>query len=56
MAGLAEASDANYYYVQDTEKLPEIFAKELGELLNVAERDVRTNEVLRTGPLEGDAR
>ena len=27
MAGLAEASDANYYYVQDTEKLPEIFAK-----------------------------
>src|SRR5208337_738337 len=41
MAGLAEASDANYYYVQDTEKLPEIFAKELGELLTVAARDVR---------------
>src|SRR5581483_2232947 len=30
MAGLAEASDANYYYVKDTEKLPEIFNKELG--------------------------
>jgi len=41
MAGLAEASDANYYYVQDTEKLPGIFAKELGEMLAVAARDVR---------------
>ncbi len=41
MAGLAEASDANYYYVRDTEKLPEIFAKELGELLTVAAREVR---------------
>jgi len=39
MAGLAEASDANYYYVKDTEKLPEIFAKELGEMLTVAVRD-----------------
>jgi Ca-activated chloride channel family protein len=41
MAGLAEASDANYYYVKDTEKLPQIFAKELGELLTVAAREVR---------------
>jgi Ca-activated chloride channel family protein len=41
MAGLAEASDANYYYVKDTEKLPEIFARELGELLTVAVRDVQ---------------
>jgi len=41
MAGLAEASDANYYYVKDTEKLPEIFAKELGELLAIAAREVR---------------
>ena len=41
MAGLAEASDANYYYVQDTEKLPAIFAKELGELLTVAAREIR---------------
>lgn len=41
MAGLAEASDANYYYVQDTEKLSEIFAKELGELTTVAAREVR---------------
>jgi len=41
MAGLAEASDANYYYVKDTEKLPEIFRKELGELRMVAARQVR---------------
>lgn len=41
MAGLAEASDANYYYVKDTEKLPEIFAKELGGLLQIAAREVK---------------
>ena len=41
MAGLAEASDANYYYVKDTERLPEIFARELGELVTVAAREVR---------------
>src|ERR1700722_10708957 len=41
MAGLAEASDANYYYVQDAEKLPEIFAKELGGLETVTARDVQ---------------
>ncbi|HHY84291.1 MAG TPA: VWA domain-containing protein [Verrucomicrobia bacterium] len=41
MAALAEASDANYYYVKDTEKLPEIFARELGELLTIAAREVR---------------
>jgi Ca-activated chloride channel family protein len=49
MAGLAEASDANYYYVQDTEKLPGIFAKELGELLTVAARDVRIEIVCPDG-------
>lgn len=30
MTGLAEASHANYYYVLDAEKLPGIFAQELG--------------------------
>jgi Ca-activated chloride channel family protein len=40
MAGLAEASDANYYYVKDAEKLPEIFAKELGGLQAVTARQV----------------
>ena len=49
MAGLAEASDANYYYVKDTEKLPEIFAKELGELLTVAARDVRIEIICPDG-------
>ncbi len=49
MAGLAEASDANYYYVKDTEKLPEIFAKELGELLTVAAREVRIEIVCPRG-------
>jgi len=41
MVGLAEASDANYYYVQDAEKLPEIFAKELGCLQTVTARNVQ---------------
>src|ERR1700674_5350088 len=41
MAGLAEASDANYYYVKDAEKLPEIFAKELGGLQTVTARNVK---------------
>jgi Ca-activated chloride channel family protein len=49
MAGLAEASDANYYYVKDTEKLPGIFARELGELLAVAARDVRIEIVCPDG-------
>lgn len=49
MAGLAEASDANYYYVQDTEKLPQIFAKELGELLTVAAREIRIEIICPDG-------
>jgi Ca-activated chloride channel homolog len=49
MAGLAEASDANYYYVQDMEKLPQIFAKELGEMLTVAARNVRIEIVCPDG-------
>ena len=49
MAGLAEASDANYYYVKDTEKLPEIFAKELGEMLAVAARDVKIEIICPEG-------
>src|SRR5437016_3895821 len=49
MAGLAEASDANYYYVKDTEKLPAIFAKELGELFTVAARGVRIEIICPDG-------
>ena len=33
MTALAEASNANYYYVKDAEKLPGIFAEELGALV-----------------------
>jgi Ca-activated chloride channel homolog len=43
MAGLAAASDANYYYVQDAEKLPEIFARELGGLQTVTARNVEVS-------------
>lgn len=49
MSGLAEASDANYYYVQDTEKLPQIFAKEFNEMVSVAARDVRIEIVCPDG-------
>ena len=49
MAGIAEASDANYYYVKDTEKLPEIFAKELGGMLAVAARDIRIEIICPAG-------
>jgi Ca-activated chloride channel family protein len=49
MAGLAEASDANYYYVKDTERLPQIFAKELGELTTLAARDIRIEIICPDG-------
>lgn len=49
MAGLAEASDANYYYVRDTEKLPQIFAKELGELMTIAAREVQIEVICPRG-------
>ncbi len=54
MAGLAEASDANYYYVKDTEKLPAIFAKELGELQTICAREVRIEIICPEGvhPIE----
>jgi Ca-activated chloride channel homolog len=40
MTALAEASDANYYYVADIEKLPEVFENELGELKSIVARDI----------------
>src|SRR6185437_3479821 len=40
MAGLAEASNANYYYVRDAEKLPEIFTQEMGASRSVIARDI----------------
>jgi Ca-activated chloride channel family protein len=41
MVAVAEASHANYYYVQDVESLPSIFAKELNGLQSIVARDIR---------------
>lgn len=38
MTALAEASDANYYYVADVEELSQVFEKELGELQSIVAR------------------
>lgn len=40
MTRLAAASDANYYYVQDVEELPDVFAQELGDLKESVARDI----------------
>ncbi len=40
MTALAEASDANYYYVADVEDLPNVFSKELGELKSLVARNI----------------
>src|SRR4051812_22847550 len=40
MTALAEASNANYYYVKDAEKLPSIFAQELGMARSLIARNV----------------
>jgi Ca-activated chloride channel family protein len=41
MVALAESSAANYYYVQDTETLPDIFVEELGYLQSVVARNIK---------------
>ena len=40
MTALAESSNANYYYVKDAEKLPGIFAEELGAARSLLARSV----------------
>lgn len=40
MTALAEASNANYYYVKDAEKLPSIFAQELGASRSLLARSI----------------
>jgi Ca-activated chloride channel family protein len=40
MTALAEASSANYYYVKDAEKLPGIFAEELGAARSLLARGI----------------
>lgn len=49
MTALAEASRANYYYVQDAEKLPGIFREELGSVKNVVARNIRITITLPGG-------
>lgn len=49
MTALAEASHANYYYVQDAEKLPEIFAKELGAARTIIARGVNIRITVPSG-------
>ena len=40
MTALAEASNANYYYVKDAEKLPGIFSEELGAARSLLARSI----------------
>lgn len=40
MTALAEASDANYYYVADVEALPDVFRRELGELKTIVAHEI----------------
>lgn len=49
MAALAEASDANYYYVNDVEELPRVFAQEIGELQSVVARKIVVRVTLPEG-------
>jgi Ca-activated chloride channel family protein len=49
MTALAEASNANYYYVQDAEKLPGVFAQELGASRSLIARSI----VIRINAPEG---
>jgi Ca-activated chloride channel family protein len=49
MTALAEASHANYYYVKNVEKLPAIFAEELGTVKSVVARNVKVTISLPEG-------
>ena len=49
MTALAEASNANYYYVKDAEKLPGVFAQELGASRSLLARSI----VIRINAPEG---
>lgn len=40
MTALAESSNANYYYVKDAEKLPSVFAQELGASRSLLARSI----------------
>lgn len=49
MTALANAGDANYYYVRDIERLPGIFQDELGRLAQVVARDIEIEVTLPEG-------
>jgi Ca-activated chloride channel family protein len=49
MTALAESSNANYYYVKDAEKLPGVFAQELGAARSLLARSI----VIRIDAPEG---
>ncbi|MEO6846591.1 MAG: VWA domain-containing protein [Chthoniobacterales bacterium] len=49
MTALAESSHANYYYVQNAEKLPEIFAHELGDVKNIVAKNLKIQIILPEG-------
>ena len=49
MTALAESSNANYYYVKDAEKLPGVFAQELGAARSLLARSI----VIRINAPEG---
>ncbi len=49
MAALAEASQANYYYVRDAETLPGIFAEELGAARSLIARGVTIRIIVPEG-------
>ncbi len=63
MAALAQRSDGNHYYVAESGDLPQIFAKELGDVLNVVAQQVEVTiefpegvRVLRSIGREADCR
>lgn len=49
LSALAEASDANYYYVRDVEALPDVFRREFGELQRLVARDLVIEIVFADG-------
>ncbi len=49
MTALAESGNANYYYVKDAEKLPDIFVEELGTVKSVAAKNVSVRITLPPG-------
>ncbi len=43
MTGLARESDANHYFVENSDSLPEIFSQEIGQAMTLVARDIKIN-------------